>query len=80
MGVTNYRLDSFHDCDCRERVGRLSLSACGDLQAVGQMRRAAWRFECAGESRVLVLSRPDPEGSGWVEIARMGTRRYAGDV
>lgn len=78
MGMTNYRLDSFHDRDCRERVGRLSLSACDDLQAVGQMRRAAWRFECAGESRVLVLSRP--EGPGWVEVARMGMRRYAGDV
>lgn len=53
----------------------LSLSACDDAQAVGQMRAEAWRHEAAGESRTLVLSRRT--GDGWVEVARVGTRRHA---
>lgn len=78
MGVTHYRLDSFLDLDCRERADRLSLSACDDSHAVEQMRLAVWRHESSGESRALVLSRPGC--SGWVKIARIGTRRYADNV
>lgn len=73
-----YRLESFYDRDCRDRAGRASLSAPDDCQAIEQMRRACWRYECAGRSRILVLLRPSNDG--WLEIARMGARRYAGHV
>lgn len=71
----NYRLESFVDRACLRRAERLSLSASSDAQAMEQTRAVAWRHECAGESRVLVLSRPSD--GGWEEMASMGTRRYA---
>lgn len=74
MNIRHYRLDSFYDCDCNKLCGRLSLSAHADSQAIEQMRRIVWRHEVAGESRVLILSRP--LGGRWFEVARMGTRRY----
>lgn len=74
----HYRLDSFYDCDCRDRTGRAGLFASDDLQAIDQTHRALWQCECAGQSRVLVLCRPST--AGWFEIARAGTRRYAGHV
>lgn len=70
----NYKLESFCDRSCRKRDTRLSLSAHDDSQAVQQMRCIGWRHDCAGESRMLILSRKD--GSEWVEVTRMGTRRY----
>jgi hypothetical protein len=70
-----YRLEVFHDRECRDAVERLSLSAASDEVAERQAREIGWRCECAGESRVLVLScRVDGE---WVEVSRVGTRRYA---
>ena len=71
----NYRLESFADRACLHMAERLSLSASSDAQAMEQARAVAWRHECAGQSRVLVLSRPS--GDGWEEMARTGTRRYA---
>lgn len=68
-----YRLDVFRDAALSERVERLSLSAPSDAQAVEQAEAALWRCECAGESRVLVLSRGDGG-----EVARMGSRRLSG--
>ena len=70
-----YRLGVFRDRECRDAVERLSLSAESDEVAERQAREIGWRCECAGESRVLVLScRVDGE---WVEVSRVGTRRYA---
>ena len=70
-----YRLEVFRDGGCRDAVERLSLSAASDEVAERQAREIGWRCECAGESRVLVLScRVDGE---WVEVSRVGTRRYA---
>lgn len=70
-----YRLEVFHDRECRDAVERLSLSAASDEVAERQAREIGWRCECAGESRVLVLlCRVDGE---WVEVSRVGTRRYA---
>lgn len=71
----NYRLESFSDRACQRMAERLSLSASSDARAMEQARAVAWRRECAGESRVLVLSRPSD--GGWEEMARIGTRRYA---
>ncbi|MBN2945620.1 MAG: hypothetical protein JTJ24_10125 [Collinsella sp.] len=68
----NYRLDVFRDAALSERVERLSLSARSDAQAVEQAEAARWRCECAGESRVLVLSR------GGREVAKLGSRRLGG--
>lgn len=68
----DYRLDVFRDAALSERVERLSLSARSDAQAVEQADAARWRCECAGESRVLVLSR------GGREVARLGSRRLDG--
>lgn len=75
--MAHYRLESFRDAGRRVPDARLSLSASSDAQAMGQAEAVRWRYECAGESRVLVLSRPS--GGGWVEIARMGSRRHADD-
>lgn len=70
-----YRLEVFRDGGCRDAVERLSLSAASDEVAERQAREIGWRCECAGESRVLVLSRRvDGE---WVEVSRAGTRRCA---
>lgn len=70
-----YRLEVFRDGGCRDAVERLSLSAASDEVAERQASEIGWRCECAGESRVLVLSRRvDGE---WVEVSRAGTRRYA---
>lgn len=74
----HYRLESFYDRDCRERAGGASLFAPDDCQAIEQMCRACWQCERAGRSRILVLLRPSNDG--WLEIARMGARRYAGHV
>lgn len=71
-----YRLDVFRDAALSERAERLSLSACSDAQAVGQAEAVRWGCECAGQSRVLILSRDD--GAEKVEIARMGSRRLGG--
>lgn len=71
----NYRLESFADRACLRMDERLSLSASSDAQALEQTKAVAWRCECAGRSRVLVLSRPSEDG--WEEVTRMGTRRYA---
>lgn len=73
--VAHYRLAVYRDRETRDESERLSLSARDDGQAVEQMRAEARKHEIAGESRVLVLSRPD--GGGWDEVARMGTRRYS---
>lgn len=75
MTIQHYKLESFIDRDCKKRGDRLSLSARSDPQAIEQMRAVCGRHESAGESRMLVLSHS--EGTGWVEVARMGTRRYA---
>lgn len=75
--MDHYRLESFHNAGCRVPDARLSLSASSDAQAKEQAEAVRWRYECAGESRVLVLSRPS--GEGWIEMARMGSRRYADD-
>lgn len=69
-----YRLDVYADRACSDRRDVLSLSASSDGQAVEQTERIRWRCECAGESRVLVLSRATDGGR--VEVARMGSRRY----
>lgn len=71
-----YRLDVFRDAALSERVERLCLSARSDAMAMEQAESARWRCECAGQSRVLVLSRDD--GAERVEIARMGSRRLGG--
>lgn len=55
---------------------RMSLSAADDAQAVGQMEAVRQRREMAGESRILVLYRP--ENAGWAEVARTGSRRCVG--
>lgn len=73
--MDHYRLESFHDSGCRIPDARLSLSASSDEQAKEQAEAVRWRHECAGESRVLVLSRPS--GDGWAEVARIGSRRHA---
>lgn len=71
-----YRLDVFMDAALSERVERLSLSARSDAAALEQAEAVRWKCECAGRSRVLVLSRDD--GAEKVEIARMGSRRLGG--
>lgn len=68
-----YRLDVFRDAALLERVERLSLSARSDAAARERAEAVRWRCECAGESRVLVLSRGDGG-----EVARMGSRRLSG--
>ena len=70
-----YRLDVYADRECERRGEVLSLSASSDAQALEQTERVRWRCECAGESRVLVLSRAD--GGNRVEVARMGSRRFS---
>lgn len=67
----NYTLEIFRDTALSERVERLSLSAPSDARALEQAEAMRWKCECAGESRVLVLSRDG------VEVARMGSRRLA---
>lgn len=68
-----YRLDVFRDAALSERVERLSLSARSDAAARERAEAVRWRCECAGRSRVLVLTRED----GAV-VARMGSRRLSG--
>lgn len=75
--MDHYRLESFRDAGCRVPDARLSLSASSDAQAKEQAEAVRWRYECAGESRVLVFSRPS--GNGRVEVARIGSRRHADD-
>lgn len=74
--MDHYRLESFRDAGRRVPDARLSLSASSDAQAKEQAETVRWRYECAGESRVLVLSRLS--GNGWVEVAWIGSRRHAG--
>lgn len=69
----NYTLEIFRDAALSERVERLSLSARSDAAARERAEAVRWRCECAGRSRVLVLSR----GDGAV-VARMGSRRLSG--
>lgn len=71
-----YRLDVFRDAALSEHVERLSLPAPSDEMALEQVESVRWKCECAGQSRVLVLSRDD--GAEKVEIARMGSRRLGG--
>ena len=68
--MTNYRLES--NDPVTGLVMRLGLSAVSDGQAFEQMERVRWKHENAGERRELVLYRP--EGGGWVEVAREGSR------
>lgn len=71
--MRNYRLDVFRDTALSQRAERLSLSARSDAMALTQAKAVRWKYECAGRSRVFVLSRDD--GS---EVARMGSRRFGG--
>lgn len=55
--------------------GRMGLSAADDAQAREQIEAMRQRREMAGESRILALYRP--EGAGWAEVARTGSKRCA---